>query len=172
MTSLQELADIGKTEFGLSGRELCEWVEKQQERVHAIELAELEAKKVIELAKVEMQSSQVKAEAKERGIRFTPKLLPFDENREDFESYLLRFERLAKAQGWPEDTLAPNLSECLTGEALEVYARLSTEDALNYTVLKQALFERYQITEEGYKWKFRRERPKKMGRVTLNSLQI
>jgi hypothetical protein len=170
MSSLQRLTEIGKTDFGLSGKELCDWVakereredrERERERVHAIELAELEARKAIELAKVGFQAAQVKANVKDRVVRFTPKLLPFDESREEFESYLLRFERLALAQSWPEEVYAPNLSECLTGEALEVYARLSTEDALNYKALRNALCERCQITEEGYKRKFRRERPKK-----------
>jgi hypothetical protein len=144
----------------------CSERERERERQCKVDLAEIETKKTLELARLEVQALSLNAESNaananmSRRPMFAPKLVPFTSEREDFESYLLRFERLAQAQNWPSETYAPNLSECLTGEALEVFARLSTEDALNYDTLKRALCERFQITEEGYKRKFRSERPK------------
>ena len=47
----------------------------------------------------------------------------------------------------------------MTGRALEVYSRLSDRDAVNYDRLKEALLSRYDLTEEGYRSKFRTAKP-------------
>jgi predicted transcriptional regulator len=39
----------------------------------------------------------------------------------------------------------------LKGRALEVYSRMTTEDALDYSKLKDRLLKRYNLTEEGYR---------------------
>ena len=49
------------------------------------------------------------------------------------DSYLNRFERMARAHGWPETEWAVNLSALLTGRVLEVYSRLNEEDANDYS---------------------------------------
>ena len=46
----------------------------------------------------------------------------------------------------------------LQGKALDVYSRLSSVDAVNYDALKDALLTRYQLTEEGFRVKFRTSR--------------
>ena len=97
-----------------------------------------------------------------------PRMPPFSAG-EDLDAYLLRFERFARAQAWPDSDYATNLSLCLTGEALEVYSRLSPEDSLNYDKLKEALLLRFQLTEEGFRKKFRNWRPKE-GETTVQFL--
>ena len=97
-----------------------------------------------------------------------PRMPPFSAG-EDLDTYLLRFERFARAQAWPDSDCATNLSLCLTGEALEVYSRLSPEDSLNYDKLKEALLLRFQLTEEGFRKKFRNGRPKE-GETTVQFL--
>ena len=47
----------------------------------------------------------------------------------------------------------------LKGHALDVYALLPSDKALDYNVLKDALLKRYDMTEDGYKRKFRSCRP-------------
>ena len=42
----------------------------------------------------------------------------------------------------------------LTGKAVEVYNRLSPEEAMDYKRLKVALLERYDFTERAYREKF------------------
>ena len=42
------------------------------------------------------------------------------------------------------------MSALLTGKALDVYTRLSQEDATNYDKLKLALLRRYNFNEHGY----------------------
>ena len=52
-----------------------------------------------------------------------------------------------------------NLSALLRGKALEVYSRLSREAAGNYEALKEALLRRFQLTQEGFRQKFRACQP-------------
>ena len=47
----------------------------------------------------------------------------------------------------------------LRGKALDVYALLPVEQSLNYDVLKTALLKRYDLTEDGFKRRFRSSRP-------------
>ena len=47
------------------------------------------------------------------------------------------------------------LSALLKGRALEVYSRLPVKEAQNYDLLKEALMKRFNLTEEGFKQKFR-----------------
>ena len=51
------------------------------------------------------------------------------------------------------------LNLLLTGKAVEVYNRLSPEEAMDYKRHKVALLERYDFTERGYREKFREGRP-------------
>ena len=75
------------------------------------------------------------------------------------DSYLLRFERYATAQKWEPDTWATGLSALLQGKALDVYELMPKEDALNYDKLKVALLKRYELTEEGFKRKYKKWGP-------------
>ena len=84
---------------------------------------------------------------------------PFDETRDEMDSYLCRFERYATVNKWDKSTWATNLSALLRGKALDVYALLPVEQSLNYDVLKTALLKRYDLTEDGFKRRFRSSRP-------------
>ena len=48
----------------------------------------------------------------------------------------------------------------LSGRALEVYSRLSQEDAMSHDRLKLALLKRYDYIEFGYRMRFRKAKPK------------
>ena len=89
--------------------------------------------------------------------------------QDDLDAYLLRFKRFARAKAWPESDYATNLSLCLTGKAFEIYSRLSPEDSLEYKKLKGALLQRFQLTEEGFRNKFRYGKPKE-GETTMQFL--
>ena len=90
-----------------------------------------------------------------------PKLPSFDEQRDDIDAYLERFERFAKSQNWALETWAVSLSPLLTGKGLDVYASMAPDEANNYEALKKALLKRYQLTEEGFRTKFRESKPQK-----------
>ena len=68
----------------------------------------------------------------------TPKIPAFDEGKDEMDSYLLRFETYATAQKWKKEDWATNLSALLKGKALDVYALMPVEEALNYDMLKAA----------------------------------
>ena len=44
-----------------------------------------------------------------------PKLPIFDENKDDMDAFLKRFERFAVSQSWPEEQWAVSLTPLLTG---------------------------------------------------------
>ena len=117
-----------------------------QDRQHEGELERLEAQKALT-----QQRETIKAKA--------PKIPAFNEGKDEMDSYLLRFERYATAQKWEPDTWATGLSALLQGKALNVYALMPKEDALNYDKLKVALLKRYELTEEGFKHKYKKCRP-------------
>ena len=89
----------------------------------------------------------------------TPPLPSFLDGKENLDEYLLRFERFASVAMWNRSTWATQLSPLLTGKAVEVYNRLSPEEAMDYERLKVALLEKYDFTERGYRENFREARP-------------
>ena len=88
-----------------------------------------------------------------------PKLPIFDDGKDDLDSYLQRFERFAITSKWDRDVWATFLCTLLTGRAMEVYSRLSDSEASDYGVLKAALLDRYGLNAEGYRKRFRKEKP-------------
>jgi len=83
------------------------------------------------------------------GAAKMPKMPYFDENIDSMDSYLNRFEKVADAQGWRKENYAICLSALLKGKALDVYSRLSPDQASDYGYLKEALLKCYQLTEDG-----------------------
>ena len=53
------------------------------------------------------------------------------------------------------------MSALLKGRTLKVYDRLSVDDAADYEKLKEALLKNFNMTESGFRKKFRYERPEK-----------
>lgn len=84
---------------------------------------------------------------------------PFNDERDDLDAYLQRFERVAICQEWPREKWALSLSLCMTGEALTVIGRMDPSAAVDYDTLKRALLQRFLYTAEGYRDKFRGARP-------------
>ena len=88
-----------------------------------------------------------------------PKLPSFVDGKDDLDAYLQRFERFAETAKWNKIGWASKLSALLSGRALEVYSRLSEEAAKDYDKVKIALMKRYDLTEDGYRRKFRASKP-------------
>ena len=83
----------------------------------------------------------------------------FDERNDDMDAFLHRFEVYADSQKWQKEQWAVYLSALLKGKALEVYFRLPVKDAQTYEILKDALLKRFNLTEEGFKQKFKTAKP-------------
>ena len=119
----------------------------EREKVRAHEIAKLK----IENKQTGTGTSNAKA----------PKLPSFIDGKDELDAYLLMFERFAEARGWNKEDWAINLSALLTGEALTVYGRLSVAESLDYDKVKIALLKRYQLSEEGFRKKFRASKAEK-----------
>ena len=78
---------------------------------------------------------------------------------DDLDANLQRFERFAETAKWKKTGWASKLSALLSGRALEVYSCLSKEAAKDYDKVKIALTKRYDLTEDGYRRKFRESKP-------------
>ena len=183
---IERLVSIGK-EMGLSTEELRDFVKEEQARLREErkekESVEREARKAkFEIVRQETEAKEIElklAELKKEVLEYesetqpqskakvtnaksvTPKLPAFDDEKDDIDAYLHRFERYATAQSWNPNNWAINLSALLKGKALEVYSRLAVSDASSYDKLKSALLKRYNLTEEGFRNKFRTSRPDK-----------
>ena len=123
-----------------------------------LEKEKIDLARQVELQKVEIEHSKSKdrtAHARD------PKLPYFDDSKDKMDSYLLRFEKYATANKWDPNLWAAYLSALLKGRALDVYDRLSNEDAASYDKLKEALLKNFDMTERGFRKKFRYSRPEK-----------
>ena len=107
--------------------------------------------------KVELE----KQKAEKAAHAHDPKLPYFDESKDKMDSYLSRFEKYATANEWNKSVWAAYLSALLKARALDVYDRLSVDDAADYEKLKEALLKNFDMTERGFRKKFRYERPEK-----------
>ena len=163
---MDKWVEIGRTE-GLGGKELLEFVREREaaareERVQLLELKKNEIT-ILEL-KTKLVESRKDEEDKSMPTTNQPKIpkLPaFKEEVDDLDCYLHRFEKYAQVQGWHKDTWALNLSALLSGKALQVYTRLPSEDSQDYDKVHEALCKRFNLTEEGFRKKFRNSRPEK-----------
>lgn len=88
-----------------------------------------------------------------------PKIPCFDDKKDAMDSYLDRFERFAEACHWGTEDLVLQLSVLLTGQALDIYTRLPKADAADYEKVKKALLRHYDLTEDGYRSRFRTAKP-------------
>ena len=122
--------------------------ERQKEREYNLQKIQKEK----ELAEVGGSVTTVKQEV---GSVKGPRIPVFVDNREDLDSYLKRFERLARANQWVESTWADRLGALLTGKALDVYSGLSDEESRDYVSVKRVLFQKYLLTADGYIKRFR-----------------
>ena len=141
---------------------------EEKKRADEIRFAQIEIEKELKIKEMELQAQQAQAQAtissattpppRNKDAK-SPKLPSFIDEKDELDSYLLRFERYAENAGWEKDTWAIKLSALLTGRAKDVYTRMSDADASDYDKLKKALLTRYNYTEDGYRKRFREATP-------------
>uniref|UniRef100_H3ALK0 CCHC-type domain-containing protein n=1 Tax=Latimeria chalumnae TaxID=7897 RepID=H3ALK0_LATCH len=79
-------------------------------------------------------------------------------SKDDPDTVLLMFERVAVANGWPKEQWALRLAPFLTGEAQAAYQALPNNRANAYDHVKAAIKDRLGISSETYRQKLRGER--------------
>ena len=127
--------------------------DRERQRQHEIEMERMR------MERASIEGNRASESSREAVLTSKPKLPPFVDGKDDLDSYLNRFERMARSNGWDMTEWAVSLSALLTGRALEVYSRLSEEEAQDYEKLRDALLRRYGLTGEGYRQKLRECRP-------------
>lgn len=170
--SVTELITAGK-ELGLSGSDLQAFLKYEQdmarekraeERDLRLRVAEDERKRAeaeLEAKRLELQISQLPGQLTGGPRQSTAKVkLPvFQEDQDDMDAYLARYERYASTQGWKKEEWATHLSMLLTGKGLQAFVSMTTDDSRDYDKVKDTLMRRYMLTEEGFRKKFRSAKP-------------
>ncbi|KAK7107482.1 hypothetical protein V1264_015398 [Littorina saxatilis] len=150
-------------------REREEREREAQREERQLELKRLELQIEMETKRLELQTEMVRVQNEHEAPRQrdnqqqmlhrAPKLPAFADGKDQIDCYLARFERFAESARWQRDDWAIQLSAHLTRAALEVYTRLSNDDARDYDALKEALLRCYNFTERGYRQRFRECQP-------------
>lgn len=83
-----------------------------------------------------------------------PRLHPLLPN-DDIEHFLTTFERMAKVCRWPKEEWAIQLVPLLTGKARSAYVLMDLADSDDYDRVKAAILQKYEITAETYRRRFR-----------------
>ena len=83
----------------------------------------------------------------------------FNEDKDDIDSFLFRFEAHAKAVNWKESDWSIIMGTLLQGTALALYHGLCAAGSFDYRTLKQALLTKFQCSQEGFRERFRSCRP-------------
>ena len=121
--------------------------ERDREHEHELEMARL---KLEESKYLSRRESSFESHSNVKSV----KLPHFDENRDNIDAYLSRFEKYHTVMRTDRTNWAVYLAALLKGKALEVYSRLSGDDSNDYEVLKLALLRHYQLTEESLRKRF------------------
>ena len=180
--TLEKLVTLGK-EIGLEGKDLQDFLRDERAAFRERQFEEKEqAEKEIErqreeqelirerderdkIRQYELEMARLKVEesknlsslnetsANQVHIK-SAKLPPFDDANDSIDAYLTRFEKYHQVVKTDRQNWAIYLAALLKGKALDVYSRLSSDEANDYDTLKLALLRRYQLTEEGLKKKF------------------
>ena len=151
------------------GKEKAEAQKEAEKEKAEVEKARLQVEQRKNDQEFELQKEKLRLEH-EREINKTknktadcmakaPELPIFKDDKDHIDSYIERFERHATLQNWDKSNWALQISSLLTGRALDVYARLSSDKATDYQEIKAALLKNYNLTEEGYRTKFRMTKP-------------
>jgi len=85
-------------------------------------------------------------------------LPPFNEEKDDLDAYLSRFEHSCQAFNVQQEDWSTQLARLLQGQALGVYQRMSDTEVSNYQTLKDNLLQRFRLTEGGYRKRFKQSR--------------
>ncbi|GFO02300.1 Zinc finger protein [Plakobranchus ocellatus] len=141
--------------------------EKKEEadRKERLELEKMKLDAEMKLLQAKIEAGIIKNDPDGNGARLNdagakhPKLPNFQDGRDDLDIWLTRFERFAESNGWSREKWSSSLCALLTGRAVDCYGRLSAEQAKDYDKVKEALMKRYDLTEDGYRRKFRTCKP-------------
>ena len=140
-----------------------ERLEKEKERKFKLDLAQREIEEREEERKHEIELAKIKSTAvggsgfadDSKLVKSLPKIPPFNEDVDEIDTYIQRFEKLAVFYKWETEDYPILLGTLLRGKALKAYCNLAPEVANNYDELKSALLKYFQVNPNAYRKKFR-----------------
>ena len=135
-------------------------------------MQQLELTRQFELQRASFKTELEKQNSEKLAHARDPKLPHFEESKNKLDSYLSRFEKYATANRRDKIVWAAYLSALLKGRTLDVYDRLSTEDAVDYDKLTDALLKNFDMTERGFRKKFRYGSPERSETVIQFSSRL
>src|SRR6266536_5435247 len=120
-------------------------LEMEREREDRARAHELELRKLELSARPEGSDSRRPSDAGNgrddmggqiHGMGGNPRLHEFKDGTDDMDNFLIRFERQCELHNWSDRVRAIQLSNLLTGRALETYTQLPADEATDYDCLK------------------------------------
>lgn len=148
-------ARLKSEELGLAAKTKSEELQAQI-KIKELELASLQSGRAAERSTSREEFEH--GSQREHGLGNQAKFLKmpiFHEHTDCLDAYLLRFERQCIAYKIPENQWALILVRSLEGKALETYMQMDATESENYNSLKETLLKRFQLTEKGYRNKFK-----------------
>ena len=134
--------------------------ERAEQNAAAAVIAEARIRELqmqVELAR--LRGHDVGLDRRDRPVEFnvhnaTNRLPKFDE-RNNVDSYLSTFEKIAVTDGWPRDKWCAILHPLLTGKAQQAFDKLTIDEIGNYDMLKRMILQAYELVPEAYRKRFR-----------------
>ena len=146
-----ERTEIQKLKLEMGERERDkerEFEERQRDKQREFEL---------KLRELELERARAVRTESPRDTVQGPRV-PMYREGEDIEIYLITFERLAEANGWPREAWAARLAAVLTGKARQAYVRMAAGESRDDDLVKGAILRRFDRDSEYYRTKFRDSR--------------
>ena len=111
-------------------RQQMTWMESQQRRQEEwMHLQQESQREMMERMREQQERGRVAAEEARRVAKLPKPMLQKFTEKDDVESYLDMFERVAAQQEWPKETWATQLAGLLLGNALDCYSSLAPASA-------------------------------------------
>lgn len=129
-------------------------LEKEKIRLESEE-AEKARKHELEVLKLKSDPNYNSSPADNLPKSSLPKIPPFDDQVDEIDLYIDRFEKLAKFHKWEKDQYSFLLGTLLRGKALKIYCNLSPQVADDYDELKKALLKAFKVNSNVYRKRFR-----------------
>ncbi|XP_077334566.1 uncharacterized protein LOC143975892 [Lithobates pipiens] len=122
--------------------------EREADRRHELEMARLQQQRQVQ--------NLGSLEHRDDSLPVTPAAkFPVMEKDSDIDVYLLSFEKTCRQYHLPPAQWARYLTPGLRGKALDAYVELSEEQGGDYEALKAAIIQKFQLTPEVYRKRFR-----------------
>ncbi|ESO00397.1 hypothetical protein HELRODRAFT_175814 [Helobdella robusta] len=166
MASLAQYINAVK-ELGLTGEEASKFIDKHKheererqrvDREHESQERERESQEREKQRMHDIEMARIQQQKNDNGNCFDKfhqlrRMLPFNEDTESIDSYLARFEDLARACELPEREWARSLSGHLKDRAVNICIQLNEQERNQYSAVKDALLRQFGATEDEYRKK-------------------